>query len=112
MSSREQILRDAALFAIPVSLLTILLVGAALWLGGAFSFAWWARAILASALFSALLVLFVLSRTLRAGHIHTRHTAWRRVDKIPGLSWTLLLGMLVVQLFLCGVVAEWLAEWR
>jgi len=110
MSSREQILKDLALYATGLGLITAALAGGVLWLGGAFSFAWLARTILAIAVVFALLELVVLVRTISAGHIHTPHTSWRRVDKLPGYSMALLLGLLIVELLFCGVLFGWVAS--
>ncbi|SRR5581483_3847998 len=112
MSSREKVLWDLARLATLIGIGVAVATAAVLYLGGWWSWLSWARAVLASAILLTLLELFVLQRTLTVTHVHTAHTSWRRVDKMPGCSLAVLLALLIVELFACGAMFEWLLEFR
>lgn len=112
MSSRSTLLREMFLLAGAIGILFVLVVVGALVFSNSFSWLWLARIILAGALVCALFEGIMLVRATRVSHALTPFSTWRRIDQARGCSLALLFGIVTFGLLLCGVLMEWLVEWR
>ncbi len=112
MSPRTMLVRDLLVLALGGSFLIVLVVAGVLLLGGAFSWIWFARAIVLSAVVIGSAQMFVLSRALRTTHVQGPLASWRRVDSTQGCSIALLGALIALALLFCGGVMDWWLEWR
>lgn len=112
MSSRSSQLREIFFFAGAIGIFVLALLVGVLFFSNALSMLWLARAIFVSALLFVLVECFLLLRVTRVSHALTTHATWRRNDQAPACSLALLLGIVALGLLGCGVLMEWLLEWR
>lgn len=112
MSPRTILVRDLLALALGIGLAIVLMVAGALQMGGAFSWIWFARAILVSAVVVIAIEIFILQRARRVTHVRGPLMSWRRVDQTQGCSIALLGALIALGLLACGGLMEWWLEWK
>ncbi len=112
MSTRSEFFRDALLAAFGICVVIALALVGGLWLGGAFSWLWFARWILIIALIVGLIETLVLLRALRARRVETHNFGLRHSDRTAGCTAAVLIAFVIFGLTVCGVALEWLIEFR
>ncbi|HZQ09975.1 MAG TPA: hypothetical protein VFD70_25590 [Anaerolineae bacterium] len=110
MDSRNVVMGEFLLVALGIASLVALSVALVLYLGGAFSWMWYAHAILTIGVLTCLFEIVILQRVLRRKPVVGALTKWRRIDRTREYSLALLVGLLALALLACGGMMEVLAE--
>lgn len=112
MSSRSLALRDLLFLAAGIGGMIVLLLAGALTLGGAFSWLWFARALMLSGLILCIIEVVLLGRLRHVNHVRGPLTSWRRQDRMQGCSLAMLGAVIIVGMLACGGLMDWVLEFR
>ena len=112
MSTFSEFVRETLLVACGIGFVIVTGEAVGLWAFGAFSWIWFARLVLAAALVTLTLLLFVLWRSLRSPRMRVGTFGARRDDHAQGCTFAFLISFVTLGLFVCGGLLEWLLELR
>lgn len=112
MVTRNTLLREMFLIAAGLGGLIVVLIAGVLSLGGAFTWVWFARALLVCGLVICMVEVVLVEKAVRVNHVFGPLASLRRQDRTQGCGVALLGALLTGGLLVCGALMEYVVELR